>query len=104
MATTIRRSSGNVFRDLGFPAEEAAHLRIRSYFMMLLTELIRARNLTQGQAADLFGVSQPRISDLVRGKLERFSIDGLVEMFERAGFRVVARQGTRRRIAELQVS
>ncbi len=101
MATTIRRSSGNVFRDLGFPPQEAAHLKIRSYFMALLRELIAARNLTQAQAADLFGVSQPRISNLVQGKIELFSIDTLVGMIERAGFRVVARGS--RRTAELQV-
>jgi predicted XRE-type DNA-binding protein len=103
MAATIRRSSGNVFRDLGFPPEEATHLRIRSYFMALLRELIAARGLTQVQAADLFGVSQPRISDLVRGKIQLFSIDTLVDMIARAGFRVVARHGSRR-TAELQVS
>jgi len=104
MATTIRKSSGNVFRDLGFSPEEAAHLKIRSAFMALLRDLIAQRNLTQTQAADLFGVSQPRISDLVRGKIQRFTIDTLVEMLARVGFRVVPRQGARRRTAELQVS
>jgi len=103
MATTIRRSSGNVFRDLGFSPGEAAHLRIRSYLMALLRELIAARELTQAQAADFFGVSQPRISNLVRGKIQLFSIDTLVEMLARAGFRVVPRQGSRR-TAELHVS
>ena len=84
----IRRSSGNVFRDLGFSAEEAEHLKIRSDLMIRLTKLIEARGLTQAQAARLFGVSQPRVSDLVRGKIDRFSIDTLIAMLGHAGVRV----------------
>lgn len=88
MTTKIRRSSGNVFRDLGFPAEEATHLKIRSDLMIRLSKLIDARGLTQSQAAELFGVTQPRISDLVRGKIDRFSIDTLIAMLGHAGVRV----------------
>ena len=88
MTTKIRRSSGNVFRDLGFSAEEAEHLKIRSDLMIRLSKLIDARGLTQAQAADLFGVTQPRISDLVRGKIDRFSIDTLIAMLGHAGVRV----------------
>ena len=88
MTTKIRRSSGNVFRDLGFSAEEAKHLKIRSDLMIRLSKLIEARGLSQAQAADLFGVTQPRISDLVRGKIDRFSIDTLIAMFGHAGVRV----------------
>ncbi len=88
MATKIRRSSGNVFKDLGFPAEEAEHLRIRADLMIALSRVIDDRDLTQVKAAKLFGVSQPRVSDLVRGKVHRFSIDTLVEMLGHAGVRV----------------
>jgi predicted XRE-type DNA-binding protein len=52
MTTRIRRSSGNVFRDLGFSAEEAAHLKIRSDLMIRLSRLIETRGLTQAQAAE----------------------------------------------------
>ncbi len=85
MAIKVIRSSGNVFRDVGFGREEAEILRIRSHLMMTLREIIGDRKLTQARAAALFGVSQPRVSDLVRGKIERFSIDTLVEMLGRAG-------------------
>ena len=85
MTTTIRRSSGNVFRDLGFSTEEATHLKIRSDLMIRLSKVIEARGLTQAQAADLCGVTQPRISDLVRGKIDRFSIDTLIAMLGHAG-------------------
>ena len=84
----LTRSSGNVFRDLGFPADEAEHLRIRSLLMIEVRKLIEARGLTQKQAAALFGVTQPRVSDLVRGKIDLFSIDTLVDMLSSAGARV----------------
>ena len=88
MTTKVRRSSGNVFRDLGFSREEAENLKIRTDLMIRLSKLIEARGLTQAQAADLFGVTQPRVSDLVRGKIDRFSIDTLVAMLGYAGVRV----------------
>jgi predicted XRE-type DNA-binding protein len=91
-------SSGNVFRDLGFGPTEAEHLRIRSDLMAALEKLIDERKLTQARAASLLGVSQPRVSDLVRGKIELFSIDTLVQMLARAGIRaqlVVESAGTR---------
>jgi predicted XRE-type DNA-binding protein len=85
MATRVRRSSGNVFRDLGFPAGEAANLRLRADLMIQLRKLIEARNLKQAEAAKLLRVSQPRISDLMNGKIDLFSIDALVNMVTRAG-------------------
>ena len=88
MATKIQRSKRNVFRDLGFDIDEAENLRIRSDLMIELSELIQNKGWTQVQAAELMGVSQPRISDLVRGKIDRFSIDSLIAMLGSAGVRV----------------
>jgi predicted XRE-type DNA-binding protein len=88
MTTKIRRSSGNVFRDLGFDREEAEHLKLRSELMIEIRKVIKARRLTQAAAAALFGVSQPRISDLVRGKIDLFSIDTLIDMLAHGGVRV----------------
>ena len=88
MAIKTQHSSGNVFRDLGFSPKEAESLRLRAELMVELDRLIRARKLTQGAAAKLFGVSQPRVSDLTRGKIDLFSIDMLVSMLARAGMRV----------------
>jgi predicted XRE-type DNA-binding protein len=84
----LTRSSGNVFRDLGFAEEEAEHLRLRSLLMIELRKLIAARGMTQKEAAALFGVTQPRVSDLVRGKITLFSLDTLVDMLAHAGARV----------------
>ncbi len=88
MATKIRRSTGNVFRDLGFEAAESENLRLRSDLMIELSKLITARRLTQAKAAAMFGVSQPRVSDLMRGRIDRFSVDTLVAMLGSAGLRV----------------
>lgn len=87
----ITRSSGNVFEDLGFGPDEAAHLRIRSALMATLRQVIEDRGLTQAKAATLLGVTQPRISDLMRGKIDLFSIDTLVDMLARAGLQVKLR-------------
>jgi predicted XRE-type DNA-binding protein len=99
MTARTRKSSGNVFRDLGFGAEEAENLRIRADLMIQLTRLIEARGLTQAAAAKLMGVTQPRISDLVRGKIDRFSIDGLVEMLGHTGAQISFVVSRRRRVA-----
>jgi predicted XRE-type DNA-binding protein len=93
----IERSSGNVFRDLGFGPKEAESLRLRAQLMVELKRLIRARKLTQNSAAKLLGVTQPRISDLVRGKIDLFSIETLVDMLTRAGIRVQLRLAPARR-------
>ena len=67
---------------------EAAHMKARSELMMAITEHIRKSGLTQAEAARLLGVTQPRVSDLMRGKIDLFSIDTLVQMLACAGMRV----------------
>ena len=99
MAIRIRRSSGNVFKDLGFPAEEAAHLLVRADLMIQLEGILKTRGLTQAKAAKLLGVSQPRVSDLVRGRIDLFSIDTLVDMLARLGVSVTLRTKRSRRVA-----
>jgi len=86
-----RTSSGNVFRDLGFGPEEAANLKVRAMLMAELEKHIRSKHLTQKQAAERFGVTQPRISDLMRGKISLFSVDTLIAMLTHAGLKVDVR-------------
>ena len=88
MAIRVQRSSGNIFRDLGFSEQQAENLRIRSELMIRLSKLIEDRGFTQAEAARLLGVTQPRISHLMRGKIQLFSIDSLIEMLGRACARV----------------
>jgi predicted XRE-type DNA-binding protein len=85
MTFRIQRSSDNVFSDLGFSSGEAENLKVRSDLMIELIKLIEGQGLTQAAAAKLLGVTQPRISDLMRGKIDRFSVDSLVEMLGHAG-------------------
>lgn len=73
--------------------QEAENLRLRSSLMMALTERITTQGWTQLQAAERLGVTQPRISDLVRGKIELFSLDALVNMVTAAGLRVDMKVG-----------
>jgi predicted XRE-type DNA-binding protein len=81
------RSSGNVFRDLGFSRDEAEYLKVRAELMANLQKVITARGLKQAEAAELLGVTQPRISDLMRGRIDLFSIDTLIDMLARLGVR-----------------
>jgi predicted XRE-type DNA-binding protein len=82
---TRTRQYEDAWAAMDLPADEAWHLRVRSRLMVELSRIIQQRRLTQVQAAKLFGVSQPRVSDLIRGKIDRFSIDSLVRMLGVAG-------------------
>ncbi len=88
MRAKMTRSTGNVFRDLGFPPDEAEHLRIRSDLLIQLQKIISSRRLKQAEAAKLLGVTQPRVSDLMRGRIDLFSVDTLIDMLARFGIRV----------------
>jgi predicted XRE-type DNA-binding protein len=90
------RASKNVFRHLGFEPEEAENLRIRSALMIVLTEHIRQAELTQKEAAEQLAVTQPRISDLIRGKIDVFSIDTLIAMLSRLGVKTSIRVGNKK--------
>ena len=79
MRLKVTRSTGNVFRDLGFSVEEAEHLRIRSDLLIELQKTIGKRRLKQAEAARLLGVTQPRVSDLMRGRIDLFSTDTLID-------------------------
>ena len=86
--TTITMGSGDVFTDLGFSPAESRNLRIRSEMMTELRKFIEKEGLTQADAAKRLKVSQPRVSDLTRGKISRFSLDTLVNMLTDAGLEV----------------
>ena len=86
--TAIIKGSGSVFRDLGFSSAEDRNPRTRSQMMTALRKLIEKEGWTQAEAAKRLKVSQPRISDLARGKISRFSLDALVNMLADAGLEV----------------
>jgi len=68
--------------------EQAENMKLRSVLMMAISEHIQRNGISQSQAASLFGVTQPRISDLKRGKINLFSLDSLVNMAVAAGLRL----------------
>ena len=86
--TTKAQRFSSVWAAIEDTPGEAAHMKARSELMMAIAEDIRKNGLTQAEAAKLFGVTQPRVSDLVRGKIDLFSIDTLVQMLASAGLRV----------------
>ena len=84
----ITESCGNVFLDLGFSPEEATILAMRSQLMGELRIKIRDKQWTQTEAAKVLGISQSRVSNLIRGKWDKFSLDMLITLAARAGKRV----------------
>ncbi len=85
---TITKGSGDVFVDLGFSPAESRNLRLQSQMITALRKFIEKEGLTQADAAKRLKVSQPRISELTRGKISRFSLDTLVNMLTDAGLEV----------------
>lgn len=84
----VTLSSGNVFTDLGFGPGEAAVMGLRADLMARLRVLVKEEDWTQAQAAERFGIAQSRVSDLLRGKWEKFSLDMLITLAARAGRKV----------------
>ncbi len=82
----MARAGGNIFADIGFPPGQAQNLLMRAELMSQIRRT--AKGLTQAEAARRFGVTQPRINDLLRGKIGKFSLDALVNMLGKAGLRV----------------
>jgi predicted XRE-type DNA-binding protein len=81
----IIESSGNVFTDLGFEPAEAAILQMRARLMSDLRDYIQSSQMTQVEAAQQLGVTQSRVSDLMRGKWEKFSLEMLITLEARVG-------------------
>lgn len=88
MKLKITPSTGNVFRDLGFRREEAEHLLVRADLMIQVQKLIASRRLKQRQVAKVLRVSQSRVGDLCRGRIDLFSTDALIDLLTRLGARV----------------
>ena len=85
----ITRGSRNVFLDVGFSPIEADNLMLRSQLMDRVREA--AKGATQREAAKRFGITQPRLNDVMRGRIDKFSLDALVNMLGNAVMRVEMR-------------
>lgn len=81
----MRKVNKNVFKDIGFSDSESANLEARARLMIFLEREIKRLKLTQAQAAKELGVKPPRISELLHGKINKFSLDLLVVYLARLG-------------------
>jgi predicted XRE-type DNA-binding protein len=81
----------NVWDALADTPEEAANLTLRSDLMMKIENIVKENGWTQAEAAKRCGVTQPRINDLLRGRISRFSLDALVNIAAALGRKVKIR-------------
>ena len=88
MSATITESSGNVFADLGLEPAEAVILQMRAKLMSDLREYIQASGMTQTEAAKRLKIARSRVSDLMRGRWEEFSLEMLITLAARVGCKV----------------
>ena len=93
MSKDVVYSSGNIFIDLGYSPDEAAILQMRADLMTDLRKLIKTKKLKQAKAAEILGVSQSRVSDLMRGKWEKFSLEMLISLATKAGMQITLKRG-----------
>jgi predicted XRE-type DNA-binding protein len=89
-------SRGNVYSDLGFPDSES--MLVKAKLVTRIVELLEPRELTQSAAAELLGVSQPKLSNLLRGQFRGFSERKLMDFLTKLGndVEIVVRSGARR--------
>jgi predicted XRE-type DNA-binding protein len=102
-AVRVTPSTGNVFRDLGFSKEESEHLHllVRADLLIQVQKAITSRRLKQVETAKVLRVTQPRVSDLLRGRIDLFSTDALIDMLASlgVGVRLVVRPGRPKKVA-----
>lgn len=91
-----RKRFASVWEAIEGSAEDAAAMRARADLMLQLQEHLRKRGLTQAAAARLLKVAQPRVSDLMRGRIDLFSTDMLIELLGRVGARVTVKVAFRK--------
>jgi predicted XRE-type DNA-binding protein len=84
-AFKYEKSSGNVFKDLGFRDDEANKKMLKCQLMLEIEKTIKANKWTQAQAAERLSVVQPRISEIMTTRIERFTIDMLLKYLNRLG-------------------
>lgn len=84
----FEEGSGNVFIDLGFPEHEAINIVARLKLMMQIESIIKEQGWTQQEAANILGIGQSRVSELMTSRSEKFTVDMLMKLLDRLGRRV----------------
>jgi len=88
VARKVTESSGNIFLDLGFAPHDAEVMLLRARLAEALRRWVEREELTQAQASKRLGITQPRVSEITRGKIELLSLDYLVGLCAKAGISV----------------
>jgi predicted XRE-type DNA-binding protein len=104
-APEVTEGSGNVFADLGLP--DSDELLVKARLASAISDIVTGRHLTQAEAADLLGTSQPTVSNLMNGRLEGFSLERLARFLntlDRDVDIVVRRRPRSRKAARLRVT
>ncbi len=83
--THVTSGGSNIFEELGFSEQEATKLKIKAQLMCTISEWIKDKELKQEEASHVLHVTRPRVSDVMRGKSAKFTIDALIDMIERTG-------------------
>ena len=86
-----KQTFASVWDAIEDSSEAAENMKLRAVLMMALKNHLKRSAMSQAQAAQLFGVSQPRVSDLMRGKIDLFGLDALVNMAAAAGLHIEMR-------------
>ena len=81
-------TKGSIFDDIGLESSEAANLKLRSQLLYIARNIIKVKDMKQVEAAEFYGITRPQVSELIHGKVSRFSLDKLVLMLNRAGYGV----------------
>jgi len=79
-------TKGSIFDDIGLDPSEAANLKLRAQLLYIVRKIIKIKGMKQQEASEFFGITRPQVSELVNGKVSRFSLDKLVLMLTRAGY------------------
>ena len=91
----VVKNNENIFANMGFSDEEAKELQFRSFLMTIIVRYMKLEGLTQKETAQRFGITQSRISNIVRGKIDMFSTSMLLAILEKTGFRIYENIQTR---------
>ena len=75
----LEKSSGNIFKDLGFSDEEAASMHTRGQLAIEIKKIIEAHGWSQREAAKEMGIAQPRVAEIIKMRIEHFTIDTLIK-------------------------
>jgi len=86
---SLKKGNGNIFIDLGYSEPEAINIVARLQLMLQIEEIIKKRGWTQDKAAKILKLQQPRVSELMSGRSEKFTVDMLMKLLDRLGKRVI---------------